>query len=162
MRNRYLLLADTAIALLAAAGAFDGFGIDRARVFAAAEMLMAAAARAAHQRETGQGGLFGDAAEAEAVPLPEVKPWTLGERLHREESEKQKFAALLTVSRAVQSTLELDRILEAIAHEARQVIAVDECIVFVLDEAAGVLVPAACDVRDFRDEVMALRLCFSW
>ena len=82
----------------------------------------------------------------------------LGERLRREEAQKRKFAALLTVTRAVQTSLELDRILEAIAHEARKVIEVDECIVFVLDEAAGVLVPAACDVRDFRDEVMALRL----
>ena len=69
---------------LAAAGAFDCFGHDRARVFAAAELLMAAASRAAHQRETGQGGLFGDAAEAEEVPLPDAAPWTLGERLHHE------------------------------------------------------------------------------
>ena len=69
---------------LAAAGAFDCFGLDRARVYAAAELLMAAASRAAHQRETGQGGLFGDAGEAEQVPLPEAKPWTLGERLHHE------------------------------------------------------------------------------
>jgi signal transduction histidine kinase/ActR/RegA family two-component response regulator len=82
----------------------------------------------------------------------------LGERLRREESQKRKFAALLTASRAVLTTLELDRILETIAHEARKVIEVDECVVFVLDEKAGVLVPAACDVQDFRDEVMALRL----
>jgi signal transduction histidine kinase len=82
----------------------------------------------------------------------------LGERLRREESQKRKFAALLTVTRAVLTSLELDRILETIVHEARKVIEVDECVVFVLDEAAGVLVPAACDVQDFRDEVMALRL----
>jgi DNA polymerase-3 subunit alpha len=69
---------------LAAAGAFDCFGVDRARVFAAAELLMAAATRAADARVTGQGGLFGGVAEAEAVPLPDVKPWTLGERLSKE------------------------------------------------------------------------------
>jgi signal transduction histidine kinase/CheY-like chemotaxis protein len=82
----------------------------------------------------------------------------LGERLRHEEAQKRKFAALLTVTRAVLTSLELDRILETIAHEARKVIEVDECVVFVLDEAAGVLVPAAADVQDFRDEVMALRL----
>ena len=69
---------------LAAAGAFDCFGHDRARLFAAAELLMAAAARAAHTRETGQGGLFSGAGEAEPVPLPDAAPWTLGERLHHE------------------------------------------------------------------------------
>jgi signal transduction histidine kinase len=82
----------------------------------------------------------------------------LGERLRREESQRRKFAALLAVTHAVQTSLELDRILETIAHETRRVIEVDECIVFVLDEAARVLIPAACDVQSFRDEVMALRL----
>jgi signal transduction histidine kinase len=83
---------------------------------------------------------------------------SLGDRLRREEAQRRKFAALLAVTRAVQTSLELDRILETIAHEARGVIEVDECIVLLLDEAAGVLVPAACDVQGFRDEVMALRL----
>lgn len=69
---------------LAAAGAFDCFGLERARVFAAAELLMAAATRAADALVTGQGGLFGGASEAEAVPLPEAKAWPLGERLSRE------------------------------------------------------------------------------
>ncbi len=82
----------------------------------------------------------------------------LGERLRREEAQKRKFAALLTVMRAVLSSLELDHILETIAHETRKVIEVDECVVFVLDEQAGVLAPAAADVQEFRDEVMALRL----
>jgi len=82
----------------------------------------------------------------------------LGERLQQQESQKEKFTALLTVSRAVASSLDLDRILETIAHEVRTVIQVDECIVFLLDEKEGVLVPAACDVQDFRDETMAIRL----
>jgi DNA polymerase-3 subunit alpha len=69
---------------LAAAGAFDCFGQERARVHAAAELLMAAAQRAADARVTGQGGLFGGDAAAEAVPLPDVKPWPLGERLAKE------------------------------------------------------------------------------
>ena len=83
---------------------------------------------------------------------------TLGERLRKEESQKEKFAALLTVSHAVATSLELDQILDTIAREARKVIQVDECTVFLLDETQNVLVPAACDVQDFRDEVMAIRL----
>ena len=69
---------------LASAGAFDAFGHDRARVHAAAEMLMAAATRAAEARVTGQGGLFRGDAAVEAVPLPDATPWPLGERLSKE------------------------------------------------------------------------------
>jgi DNA polymerase-3 subunit alpha len=69
---------------LAAAGAFDCLGIDRARAFAGAELLLAAAARQAEERTTGQGGLFGTDAAPEPLLLPEVPPWTIGERLARE------------------------------------------------------------------------------
>jgi signal transduction histidine kinase/PAS domain-containing protein len=82
----------------------------------------------------------------------------LGERLQREAAQKEKLTALLTVSNAVVTSLDLDRILDTIAREVRKVIQVDECIVFLLDEAQQVLVPAACDVQEFRDEVMAMRL----
>jgi signal transduction histidine kinase/ActR/RegA family two-component response regulator len=82
----------------------------------------------------------------------------LGERVNREKSQKEKYASLLTVSNAVVDSLELDRILDTIAREARKVIQADECTVFKLDEAQGVLVPAGCDVQEFRDEVMAIRL----
>jgi DNA polymerase-3 subunit alpha len=70
--------------VLAAAGAFDCFGVDRARAYAGAEHLMAAAARAAEARATGQGGLFGGDSVAEAVPLPHVPAWSLAERLSHE------------------------------------------------------------------------------
>jgi DNA polymerase-3 subunit alpha len=69
---------------LAAAGAFDCFGMDRARVHAAAELLMSAATRAADARTTGQGGLFGGDSAIEPVRLPDVKPWPVGERLGKE------------------------------------------------------------------------------
>ncbi len=72
------------VEVLAAAGAFDCFGVDRARAFAGAEHLMAAASRAADARATGQGGLFGGDSMAEAVPLPGVPPWPLAERLANE------------------------------------------------------------------------------
>jgi signal transduction histidine kinase len=82
----------------------------------------------------------------------------LGEQLRREEAQREKLAALLTVSNAVVASLELDQILDTIAREVRKVIQVDECMVFLLDETQQVLVPAACDVQEFRDEVMAMRL----
>jgi len=72
--------------------------------------------------------------------------------------EKERLAALLTVSQAVVNSLELDVILGTIAQQVRQVIEVDECTVFLIDENAHVLVPAVCDASRFRDEMMAMRL----
>ena len=69
---------------LAAAGAFECLHPERAAVFGSADMLLAAAARAADARITGQGGLFGGPSAAEAVPLPPADAWTLGERLAAE------------------------------------------------------------------------------
>ncbi|MFN3591984.1 MAG: DNA polymerase III subunit alpha, partial [Thermaurantiacus sp.] len=71
---------------LAAAGAFDELEPERARVFAGAELLMAAAQSAAAARESGQGGLFGggESEAAEPLPLPPAEPWNSGERLARE------------------------------------------------------------------------------
>jgi signal transduction histidine kinase/ActR/RegA family two-component response regulator len=89
---------------------------------------------------------------------PAVSLEALGEQLRREETQKEKLAALLTVSNAVMASLDLGQILDTSAREARKVLHVDECVVFLLDEAQGVLVPAACDVQEFRDEVMAIRL----
>ena len=69
---------------LAAAGAFDGLGLDRAVVHSAAESILAVAASAASQRESGQGGLFGgdDVSHAD-VPLQDVK-WAAIERMAQE------------------------------------------------------------------------------
>ncbi|MGH7731403.1 MAG: ATP-binding protein [Candidatus Eiseniibacteriota bacterium] len=72
--------------------------------------------------------------------------------------EKERLAALLTVSHAVVNSLELDVILGTIAQQVRQVIEVDECTVFLLDDAGEVLRPAVCDAARFRDEMMAMRL----
>ncbi|BAK66951.1 DNA polymerase III alpha subunit [Sphingobium sp. SYK-6] len=70
---------------LAAAGAFDSLGLDRAVVHAAAETILSVAAKAAEQRESGQGGLFGgdDAAHAD-VPLPTDAVWSQSERMAQE------------------------------------------------------------------------------
>ena len=70
---------------LAAAGAFDPFGLDRAVVHAASEAILAVAAKAAEQRESGQGGLFGgeDTPHAD-VPLPTDVKWAAMERMAQE------------------------------------------------------------------------------
>ena len=78
--------------------------------------------------------------------------------LGREKAQKESLAALLTVSQAIVSSLELDTILNTLAQQVRKVIQVDECTVFLVDPEAKLLRPAACDVQSYRDEIMALRL----
>jgi PAS domain S-box-containing protein len=79
----------------------------------------------------------------------------LVERVSR---EKERLAALLTVSHAVVNSLDLDTILATIAQQVRQVIEVDECTVFLLDPDGDTLKPAVCDAARFRDEMMSMRL----
>ncbi|APZ98374.1 DNA polymerase III subunit alpha [Sphingopyxis sp. QXT-31] len=73
------------IEALAGAGAFDPVEPERPRAYAGAEALLACANNSAHERSTGQGGLFGgDVDLAPALQLPAAEPWTLGERMTRE------------------------------------------------------------------------------
>ena len=72
--------------------------------------------------------------------------------------EKERLAALLTVSNAVVNSLELDIILATIAQKVRQVIDVDECTVFLIEADGQTLAPAVCDAERFRDEMMRMRL----
>jgi DNA polymerase-3 subunit alpha len=71
---------------LAGAGALDTLEPDRARVFAAAEGLLAAAAAAHDARTVGQGGLFGEATGGapEHFPLPVAESWGASSRLAAE------------------------------------------------------------------------------
>jgi DNA polymerase-3 subunit alpha len=70
---------------LAAAGAFDGLKPVRAAVFAAAESILAHAASAQQQRESGQAGLFGtNSAEAAPIRLPRDASWTIAQRMAAE------------------------------------------------------------------------------
>ncbi len=79
------LLNRRQIEALAGAGAFVCIEPDRPRAFAGAESLLACANSSAHERSTGQGGLFGgDIAIAPALQLPAAEPWTLAERMTRE------------------------------------------------------------------------------
>jgi DNA polymerase-3 subunit alpha len=79
------LLNRRQIEALAAAGAFDCVEPDRPRAYAGAESLLACANNSAHERATGQGGLFGgDVDLAPVLQLPAAEPWTLAERMTRE------------------------------------------------------------------------------
>jgi DNA polymerase-3 subunit alpha len=67
---------------LAAAGAFDCLEPNRAAVHGAAETLLAAAQSARDMRESGQGGLFGEAGSDMAkLRIERSTTWTLGEQM---------------------------------------------------------------------------------
>ena len=69
---------------LTAAGAFDEFEQNRARVFAGVDQVLG---RAQHAHETaaiGQNELFGGGDTRESIVLPNVEPWLPAERLKRE------------------------------------------------------------------------------
>ncbi|MFM9828311.1 MAG: DNA polymerase III subunit alpha [Sphingomonas sp.] len=84
------LLNKRQLETLAAAGAFDEMEPDRAGISAAAETILGIAGRLHDQRETGQGGLFGEveASSSAVVALPAAARWTLAERM---EQEKEAF-----------------------------------------------------------------------
>ncbi|MGH6716327.1 MAG: DNA polymerase III subunit alpha, partial [Bradyrhizobium sp.] len=69
---------------LAAAGAFDALEPDRARVFAGAEAVLAACQRSHEAASIGQNDMFGNAADAPTIVLPQLEPWLPAERLRRE------------------------------------------------------------------------------
>ncbi|MGQ0445557.1 MAG: DNA polymerase III subunit alpha [Beijerinckiaceae bacterium] len=68
---------------LAAAGAFDELDPNRARIFAGAEAILAAAQRREDEQLAGQSALFGGET-FDAIVLPKAEPWPLAERLRRE------------------------------------------------------------------------------
>ncbi len=78
------LLNRRQIESLAGGGAFDGLETNRASVFSAAETILAHAASAADQRESGQHGLFGSGdSSVPPIRLPDLQ-WTLAERMAAE------------------------------------------------------------------------------
>ena len=83
------LLNKRQVETLAAAGAFDALDANRAGIHAAAETILAIAARTHAAKTSGQGGLFGDAEPAgDAIRLSTTVRWTLAERM---EQEKEAF-----------------------------------------------------------------------
>ena len=78
------LLNRRQIESLAGGGAFDGLHPNRASVFGAAETILAHAASAADQRESGQHGLFGSAdSSVPPIRLPQSQ-WSLAQRMSAE------------------------------------------------------------------------------
>ncbi len=69
---------------LAAAGAFDAFESNRARVFAVIDALLATAQRTHENAARGQSELFAGPAAPEPVVLPALEAWLPAERLQRE------------------------------------------------------------------------------
>jgi len=69
---------------LVAAGAFDAIEANRARAFAAVDIVLATAQRAHQDAAIGQSELFGGTAAPEPMALPAVEPWLPAERLQRE------------------------------------------------------------------------------
>jgi DNA polymerase-3 subunit alpha len=69
---------------LAAAGAFDTREPNRARVFAGADAILAACQRSHEAATSGQNDMFGGAADAPTIMLPQIDPWLPAERLRRE------------------------------------------------------------------------------
>ncbi len=80
------LLNKRQLETLAAAGAFDPIDPNRAGIFAAAETILAVAARLHDQRTSGQGGLFGDSepSSGASIKLPLSARWTLAQRMDQE------------------------------------------------------------------------------
>ncbi len=84
------LLNKRQLETLAAAGAFDAIDPNRAGIFAAAETVLAVAARLHDQRTSGQGGLFGESepSSGASIQLPLSARWTLAQRM---DQEKEAF-----------------------------------------------------------------------
>src|SRR5258705_12370354 len=69
---------------LAAAGAFDTLESTRPRVFAGADAVLAACQRSHEAATIGQNDMFGNAADAPTIMLPQIEPWLPAEKLRRE------------------------------------------------------------------------------
>jgi DNA polymerase III subunit alpha len=70
---------------LSAAGAFDALDINRARVFAAVDVMVASAQRAHDDLSVGQSELFGgDAVRPPLAIVGHIEPWLPAERLQKE------------------------------------------------------------------------------
>jgi DNA polymerase-3 subunit alpha len=78
------LLNRRQIESLAAGGAFEPLGHERATLVAAAETILAHANLAADARTSGQGGLFGGPADVPPIRLPEGKGWSMAETMAAE------------------------------------------------------------------------------
>ncbi|MGM4906142.1 DNA polymerase III subunit alpha [Tardiphaga sp. 866_E4_N2_1] len=72
------------IETLAAAGAFDTLDPHRARVHGGADAILAACQSAHVDTTIGQGNMFGGAADAPTIMLPQIDNWLAAEKLRKE------------------------------------------------------------------------------
>jgi DNA polymerase III subunit alpha len=79
------LLNKRQIENLSAAGAFDGLNPNRAAIYMAAELMLAAAQSARDTRESGQGGLFGESGnDAARLRFADGESWSVAISMERE------------------------------------------------------------------------------
>ncbi|MBV9348876.1 MAG: DNA polymerase III subunit alpha [Pseudolabrys sp.] len=69
---------------LIAAGAFDTFDDNRARLYGGVDKMLAQAQHAHEAASVGQGDIFGTAGRREPIVLPKVEPWLPAEKLRKE------------------------------------------------------------------------------
>jgi DNA polymerase-3 subunit alpha len=69
---------------LAAAGAFDAIEPNRARAYAAVDVMLATAQRTQDDIARGQSELFAAVASQSTIPVPALEPWLPADRLQRE------------------------------------------------------------------------------
>ncbi|HZS64955.1 MAG TPA: DNA polymerase III subunit alpha, partial [Xanthobacteraceae bacterium] len=112
---------------LAAAGAFDALERNRARSYAAADIVLAASQHAHDAVSRGQSELFGGTAARQSLPLPPTEPWLPADQLQKEYDAigfflsghpLDDYAATLKRMR-VQSWAEFSRAVKAGASAAR-------------------------------------------
>jgi DNA polymerase-3 subunit alpha len=72
------------IETLAAAGAFDTLDSHRARVHGGADAILAACQSAHVDTTIGQGNMFGGAADAPTIMLPQIDNWLAADKLRKE------------------------------------------------------------------------------
>jgi DNA polymerase-3 subunit alpha len=103
---------------LAAGGAFDCLGLDRAVASAMVDQVLAHAAAAAESRASAQGALFGEADGSTKIEImpPKVTPWSAAENLAAEKDAVgfylsahplDNFAHVLTANRVIRSDVAL-------------------------------------------------------
>ncbi|HEV8481222.1 MAG TPA: GAF domain-containing protein [Candidatus Eisenbacteria bacterium] len=94
-----------------------------------------------------------------AVALPEANRMMDAEALEKREIRyRRRLKAVLDASREVSSSLDRDVILQNIVKRVRDLVAVPEAVLFLVNEDGETLSPVVAHVDSFLDEVMALRL----
>ena len=94
-----------------------------------------------------------------AVALPDGDRIVGAEGHERRETHyRRRLTAVLEASREVSSSLNRDVILQNVVQRVRDLVAVPEAVLFLMDDDGETLAPVVAHVDSFYEEVMALRL----